>query len=146
MCVLCKHSPLAYRLTHTHTALHVFNGVLVLMGKPPCCCRPAFEPLFTLVFPQINVHVTTMDAELEFAIQPSTLGKQLVEQVLHISGHHHCSKATVYPSELKQLLILYRGKKREILKKRNKITFMLLTFNSANKATCFMWGKKTQTV
>ncbi|CAG09205.1 unnamed protein product, partial [Tetraodon nigroviridis] len=34
----------------------------------------------------INVHVTTMDAELEFAIQPSTLGKQLMEQVVKTIG------------------------------------------------------------
>lgn len=31
--------------------------------------------------PQVNVRVTTMDAELEFAIQPSTTGKQLFDQV-----------------------------------------------------------------
>lgn len=30
---------------------------------------------------QIHVRVTTMDAELEFAIQPSTTGKQLFDQV-----------------------------------------------------------------
>jgi hypothetical protein len=30
---------------------------------------------------QINVRVTTMDAELEFAIQPGTNGKQLFDQV-----------------------------------------------------------------
>uniref|UniRef100_A0A674MPY9 Ezrin b n=1 Tax=Takifugu rubripes TaxID=31033 RepID=A0A674MPY9_TAKRU len=34
----------------------------------------------------INVHVITMDAELEFAIQPSTLGKQLLEQVVKTIG------------------------------------------------------------
>lgn len=33
------------------------------------------------VFLQINVRVTTMDAELEFAIQPNTIGKQLFDQV-----------------------------------------------------------------
>lgn len=31
---------------------------------------------------QVNVRVTTMDAELEFAIQPSTTGKQLFDQVI----------------------------------------------------------------
>lgn len=31
--------------------------------------------------PQTSVRVTTMDAELEFAIQPNTTGKQLFEQV-----------------------------------------------------------------
>jgi len=30
---------------------------------------------------QVNVRVTTLDAELEFAIQPSTTGKQLFDQV-----------------------------------------------------------------
>lgn len=30
---------------------------------------------------QVNVRVTTMDAELEFAIQPNTTGKQLFDQV-----------------------------------------------------------------
>ena len=39
---------------------------------------------------QVNVRVTTMDAELEFAIQSSTTGKQLFDQVWcldHGSGH-----------------------------------------------------------
>ena len=31
---------------------------------------------------QINVRVTTMDAELEFAIQSNTTGKQLFDQVV----------------------------------------------------------------
>ncbi|KAJ8341784.1 hypothetical protein SKAU_G00340750 [Synaphobranchus kaupii] len=34
----------------------------------------------------VNVRVTTMDAELEFAIQPSTTGKQLFDQVLRTAG------------------------------------------------------------
>ncbi|PAA88157.1 hypothetical protein BOX15_Mlig007381g1 [Macrostomum lignano] len=34
----------------------------------------------------INVKVTTMDAELEFAIQPSTTGKQLFDQVVKTIG------------------------------------------------------------
>ena len=38
--------------------------------------------LFKTGFLQINVRVTTMDAELEFAIQPSTTGKQLFDQVI----------------------------------------------------------------
>ena len=29
----------------------------------------------------VNVRVTTIDAELEFAIQPNTTGKQLFDQV-----------------------------------------------------------------
>uniref|UniRef100_A0A3B5MRX3 FERM domain-containing protein n=1 Tax=Xiphophorus couchianus TaxID=32473 RepID=A0A3B5MRX3_9TELE len=36
--------------------------------------------------PQINVRVTTMDAELEFAIQPNTTGKQLFDQVVKTVG------------------------------------------------------------
>uniref|UniRef100_A0A665WKE4 FERM domain-containing protein n=1 Tax=Echeneis naucrates TaxID=173247 RepID=A0A665WKE4_ECHNA len=35
---------------------------------------------------QVNVRVTTMDAELEFAIQPSTTGKQLFDQVVKTIG------------------------------------------------------------
>ena len=35
----------------------------------------------TFCFLQVNVRVTTMDAELEFAIQPTTTGKQLFDQV-----------------------------------------------------------------
>ncbi|XP_011604378.1 radixin-like [Takifugu rubripes] len=34
----------------------------------------------------INVRVTTMDAELEFAIQPNTIGKQLFDQVIKTVG------------------------------------------------------------
>ncbi|XP_076466543.1 moesin-like [Babylonia areolata] len=35
---------------------------------------------------QVNVRVTTMEAELEFAIQPSTTGKQLFDQVVKTIG------------------------------------------------------------
>uniref|UniRef100_A0A672ZCD7 Radixin-like n=1 Tax=Sphaeramia orbicularis TaxID=375764 RepID=A0A672ZCD7_9TELE len=35
---------------------------------------------------EINVRVTTMDAELEFAIQPNTTGKQLFDQVVKTVG------------------------------------------------------------
>uniref|UniRef100_A0A669B9Z7 Ezrin b n=1 Tax=Oreochromis niloticus TaxID=8128 RepID=A0A669B9Z7_ORENI len=41
---------------------------------------------FSHVFLQVNVRVTTMDAELEFAIQPSTTGKQLFDQVVKTIG------------------------------------------------------------
>ncbi|KTF90665.1 hypothetical protein cypCar_00029516 [Cyprinus carpio] len=34
----------------------------------------------------VNVRVTTMDAELEFAVQPSTTGKQLFDQVVKTMG------------------------------------------------------------
>ena len=45
--------------------------------------------LFTVIYQlkplfQFNVRVMTMDAELEFAIQPSTTGKQLFDQVIHL--------------------------------------------------------------
>lgn len=40
-----------------------------------------FPPIF---FYQVNVRVVTMDAELEFAIQPNTTGKQLFDQVSYI--------------------------------------------------------------
>uniref|UniRef100_A0A8C9A4T3 Moesin n=1 Tax=Prolemur simus TaxID=1328070 RepID=A0A8C9A4T3_PROSS len=36
--------------------------------------------------PKTNVRVTTMDAELEFAIQPNTTGKQLFDQVVKTIG------------------------------------------------------------
>ncbi|KAK7480734.1 hypothetical protein BaRGS_00027995 [Batillaria attramentaria] len=36
--------------------------------------------------PKVNVRVTTMDAELEFAIQPNTTGKQLFDQVVKTIG------------------------------------------------------------
>uniref|UniRef100_A0A8C1EEQ7 Moesin a n=1 Tax=Cyprinus carpio carpio TaxID=630221 RepID=A0A8C1EEQ7_CYPCA len=39
-----------------------------------------------LIFSLISVRVTTMDAELEFAIQPSTTGKQLFDQVVKTIG------------------------------------------------------------
>jgi len=35
---------------------------------------------------QVNVRVVTMDAELEFAIQPNTTGKQLFDQVVKTIG------------------------------------------------------------
>ena len=34
----------------------------------------------------VNVRVTTIDAELEFAIQPKTTGKQLFDQVVKTIG------------------------------------------------------------
>ena len=37
--------------------------------------------VFVMCIFQINVRVTTMDAELEFAIQQATTGKQLYDQV-----------------------------------------------------------------
>uniref|UniRef100_A0A673N3X2 Radixin-like n=1 Tax=Sinocyclocheilus rhinocerous TaxID=307959 RepID=A0A673N3X2_9TELE len=43
-------------------------------------------PLNRLLNERINVRVTTMDAELEFAIQPNTTGKQLFDQVVKTVG------------------------------------------------------------
>uniref|UniRef100_A0A8C1YC39 Moesin b n=1 Tax=Cyprinus carpio TaxID=7962 RepID=A0A8C1YC39_CYPCA len=42
--------------------------------------------LYYIMYFQINVRVTTMDAELEFAIQPSTTGKHLFDQVVKTIG------------------------------------------------------------
>lgn len=52
-----------------------------------------FEKVFFLSsVPQISVRVTTMDAELEFAIQPNTTGKQLFDQVWEtVSSSQHLS-------------------------------------------------------
>uniref|UniRef100_A0AAQ5Z5X6 Ezrin b n=1 Tax=Amphiprion ocellaris TaxID=80972 RepID=A0AAQ5Z5X6_AMPOC len=43
-------------------------------------------PMKTILLLWVNVRVTTMDAELEFAIQPSTTGKQLFDQVVKTIG------------------------------------------------------------
>ncbi|KAI7800038.1 villin 2, partial [Triplophysa rosa] len=48
-------------------------------------CLRNFSLVFQNMF-QVNVRVTTMDAELEFAIQPSTTGKQLFDQVVKTIG------------------------------------------------------------
>uniref|UniRef100_A0A8B9RJ24 FERM domain-containing protein n=1 Tax=Astyanax mexicanus TaxID=7994 RepID=A0A8B9RJ24_ASTMX len=46
-----------------------------------------FKPFVVVaVIISINVRVTTMDAELEFAIQPNTTGKQLFDQVVKTVG------------------------------------------------------------
>lgn len=44
-----------------------------------------FSFQFFFIF-QLNVRVTTMDAELEFAIQQTTTGKQLFDQVVKTIG------------------------------------------------------------
>ena len=41
----------------------------------------------------VTVKVTTMEAEMEFAIQPNTTGKQLFDQVVKT---HHCSIIFVF--------------------------------------------------
>ena len=49
----------------------------------------------------VNVRVTTIDAELEFAIQPNTTGKQLFDQVryLRYRGYttHNCIRHNITP-------------------------------------------------
>lgn len=42
--------------------------------------------MLVIVILQMNVRVTTMDAELEFAIQQTTTGKQLFDQVVKTIG------------------------------------------------------------
>lgn len=49
-------------------------------------CSGTFTNKSKMPRPTINVRVTTMDAELEFAIQPSTTGKQLFDQVVKTIG------------------------------------------------------------
>lgn len=45
-------------------------------------CQVIHSAMIVVLFSQHhNVRVTTMDAELEFAIQTSTTGKQLFDQV-----------------------------------------------------------------
>ena len=61
---------------------------LVAFFIMPCQSSHTFATGFSLYFSQVNVRVTTMDAELEFAIQPSTTGKQLFDQV---SRHITCN-------------------------------------------------------
>lgn len=43
-------------------------------------------PLYAIMPKAVNVRVTTIDAELEFAIQPNTTGKQLFDQVVKTIG------------------------------------------------------------
>lgn len=44
-------------------------------------CQVLHSAMIVLFYQHHNVRVTTMDAELEFAIQTSTTGKQLFDQV-----------------------------------------------------------------
>lgn len=50
----------------------------ILFSDNKTACDESLICIYSL---QINVRVTTMDAELEFAIQSATTGKQLFEQV-----------------------------------------------------------------
>lgn len=51
------------------------------LNEYQCLYRRSLTKAGCSMFFQINVRVTTMDAELEFAIQPNTTGKQLFDQV-----------------------------------------------------------------
>ena len=52
------------------------------MGLPKNCLIFAEHESSISTMPKpVNVRVTTIDAELEFAIQPKTTGKQLFDQV-----------------------------------------------------------------
>ena len=55
----------------------------------------------------VNVRVTTIDAELEFAIQPNTTGKQLFDQVRDIitTQSHNDTLATLIASH--SILVLF---------------------------------------
>ncbi|XP_067845249.1 ezrin b [Heptranchias perlo] len=74
----------------------------------------------------INVRVTTMDAELEFAIQPSTTGKQLFDQVVKTVGLREVwyfglqyTDSKGYPNWLK----LDKKVSHQDLKKENPVQF-----------------------
>lgn len=90
MCLLCK-----YTLYQTHTqskssALQYHHVLVLTCEGLPVGLGQLTELLLSPVFPQVNVRVTTMDAELEFAIQPSTTGKQLFDQVQWTSSVSQC--------------------------------------------------------
>ena len=66
------------------TLLPRCSGPLGFGGRLGRCLQGHWvkrDGFFLFLFFQINVRVTTMDAELEFAIQPNTTGKQLFDQV-----------------------------------------------------------------
>lgn len=75
-------------------------------------------------FLQINVRVTTMDAELEFAIQPSTTGKQLFDQVVKTVGLREIWYFGLQYTDSKGFLTwLKLNKKVGFLKKKSHIFF-----------------------
>lgn len=69
-------------LYHSSFFFHpVVHSLCPLMPLPATYRNLVFCISACFCFWQINVRVTTMDAELEFAILPSTTGKQLFDQV-----------------------------------------------------------------
>jgi len=97
VCLLCKYTPLLNIHKHTQAMLcsslahFTFYSFLPMRSTLFLCVSN--WTLVSHVFLQVNVRVTTMDAELEFAIQPSTTGKQLFEQVEFISVFHWLAAA-----------------------------------------------------
>ncbi|KAG5857405.1 hypothetical protein ANANG_G00019120 [Anguilla anguilla] len=74
----------------------------------------------------INVRVTTMDAELEFAIQPSTTGKQLFDQVLRTAGLREVWYFGLQYTDSKGYLTWLRNEKKVVaqeVKKENPLQF-----------------------
>lgn len=72
-----------------HVAATLTSGFVSPWRLGGCQEKSAVVHRFHLAF-QINVRVTTMDAELEFAIQPNTTGKQLFDQVSPCSREIRC--------------------------------------------------------
>uniref|UniRef100_A0A3P9J7B2 Ezrin b n=1 Tax=Oryzias latipes TaxID=8090 RepID=A0A3P9J7B2_ORYLA len=64
--------------------LYLFFSLENSFDQPNSCCLSREKS--SNMPKAVNVRVTTMDAELEFAIQPSTTGKQLFEQVVKTVG------------------------------------------------------------
>uniref|UniRef100_G3P6K2 Ezrin n=1 Tax=Gasterosteus aculeatus aculeatus TaxID=481459 RepID=G3P6K2_GASAC len=67
-------------------SLSTFAGSFHKPPPPPPPPPTQIPETFDTVPTQVNVRVTTVDAELEFAIQPSTTGKQLFDQVVKTVG------------------------------------------------------------
>uniref|UniRef100_A0A668A6I1 Ezrin b n=1 Tax=Myripristis murdjan TaxID=586833 RepID=A0A668A6I1_9TELE len=87
MCLLCKHPP--PHLPEAQLcclACVAFSTLYWSVACAPLSCSGQFLNCLSYVFLQVNVRVTTMDAELEFAVQPSTTGKQLFDQVVKTIG------------------------------------------------------------
>jgi len=88
----------------------------------------------------VNVRVTTIDAELEFAIQPNTTGKQLFDQVVKTIGlreiwffglQYTDSKGFLHGSNLIRKFLA------RMLRKRPHFSL-----NSAPSSTQRMWQRK----
>ena len=64
--------------------------------------------LFILNF-QLQIKVTTMDAELEFAIQPNTTGKQLFDQVVKTIGLREIWFFGLQYTDVKEWVYSFKG-------------------------------------